>query len=96
MSEKTLLTIRAQLTVRVPAVPKRAVGIGALWIGVAGSNVAGKVSKVRYLVCPAHRRRPRLENLNITAGRWTVDAQVCCRAFLATVRKRLASTKANR
>ena len=96
MLQKALLKVRARLTVRVPAVPKQAVGIGALWIGLAGSNVANKVFKARYLVCPAHRRRPRLEHLDIMAGRWTVDAQVCCKAFLTTVRNRLASTKATR
>ena len=93
MSEKVPLTIRARLRVRVPAVPKQAAGIGALWMGLAGSSVSNKVSKARYLVCPDHRRRPRLEHLDVIAGKWTVDTQVCCRAFLTTLRERLASTK---
>jgi hypothetical protein len=92
VSEKAPLKIRARLPVRVPAVPKQAAGIGALWVGVAGSSVSTKVSKLRSLVCPAHRRRPRLEHLDVIAGKWTVDAQVCCRAFLTTLRQRLAST----
>jgi hypothetical protein len=93
VSEKAPLKVRARLRVRVPAVPTQAAGIGALWVGLAGSSVSNKVSKVKYLVCPAHRRRPRLEHLDVIAGRWTVDTQVCCRAFLTMLRERLASTK---
>jgi hypothetical protein len=93
VSEKAPLTIRARLRVRVPAVPKQAAGIGALWVGLAGSSVSNKVAKARYFVCPVHRRRPRLEHLDVIAGKWTVDTQVCCRAFLTTLRDRLAGPK---